>query len=255
MKRRDEYWKFIKDNLSSLLTITSGIILTIFRLVGIIKDAEIIVAILGLVTLLATTDLLDKSRKLDRIEDTVKTSFNQVISTLKGVEVYAFSDSSSAFEFMAENILSAESSIDHVALAPSVPRWHGQHKKYTDAITKVLKGNKIRYRYMARLPEQYRLERIVNHLTDPSIRQYFVKHFPDSNELLFHNFMVFDNKTVIVNYPYEPGEPEKFVAIRHPDIVGFYSTMFSTLWKSAKLLDKDIAREMLNKIGSKNKNE
>jgi hypothetical protein len=237
MKDRDQLWGLIKDNLTALLTITSAIIVIVLRQLKVVPDTELLIAILGILTLLATTELIDRSRKLDRIEKAIEAKFQQVVSTLEGVEIHAFSTSASAFEFISQNILDAETSIDHAALAPSVPRWPNQYKRYEDAIAKVLKGNRIRYRYLALLPEKHRLERIAKYLNDPNIKQYFAKYLKDWGGNSFHNFMVFDEKLAVVNFPYEPGEPEKFLAIRHRDIVEFYLAIFTHFWKTAQILD------------------
>jgi hypothetical protein len=242
----EKNWKFIKDNLFTLITIITGAGAIILSQLNRIKPSDVTVAVLAIVTLLATTELVDKTRRLDRIENTMQKQYSYIRHAIGGVEVLSFTNATTAFQFMSQRILEAQSSIDHAALAPSVPRWHGEHQKYENAITKILKSNQVRYRYIADLPEKSRLDRIRKQLSDPSVRQFFVRYFSvKPHSLQFHNFMIFDEKLAIINYPYTEGDPEKFLAIENPEIVAFYVNLFSSLWNSAEVFRLDKIKEWL----------
>ena len=244
MANPEKNWKFIKDNLFTLITIATGAGAIVLSQLDRLTSPDVAIAILAIVTLLATTELVDKTRRLDRIEMTMQKQFAYIRHAVGGIEVLSFMDATTAFQFMSQRILEAQSSIDHAALAPSVPRWHGEHKKYEDAITRVLKSNRVRYRYIADLPEESRLERIRRQLSDPSIKRFFVKYYSaKTHDLQFHNFMVFDEKLAIVNYPYTEGDPERFLAIENPEIVAFYLSLFGSLWDKAEAFRLDKFRE------------
>ncbi|TDB93625.1 hypothetical protein [Actinomadura sp. 7K534] len=230
----EDKWRFIKDNIVTLITVATGIGAILLRQLQIITVENLAVVGLGILTLLATTELVDKTRRLDRIEAELKREFARINQAAGDIRVYSFANATSAFDFMAEKIKSAEVSIEHAALAPSVPRWSGEHRRYEAAISTVLKESRIRYRYLAALPEDNRRRRIQKYLSDPSVKQYFVRNFTaQSGDLHFHNFMIFDSALVVVNYPYTEGDPERFLAIENSEVVAFYIYFYNHIWGRA----------------------
>jgi hypothetical protein len=226
--------KMLRDNFSTALAVLTGAVAIVLQPLGYLDQKYVPTIILSIITLIATAELVDKSRRLDRIESTLDQGFADLRRSAGDVEVFSFTTAADAFKFMSEAIRTAMSTIDHAALAPSVPRWSAEHEKYENAIGLMLHESKVRYRYLAELPEGHRRERIRRYQSDKAVRQFFVRKILSTEPpIRLHNFMIFDERLVIMNYPYAEGEPERFLAIRNNEVVAFYCNLFNTLWTQA----------------------
>lgn len=168
---------------------------------------------------------------------------------LLGVEAKLLPKEEVAFEYMAESVLRAESRIDHAALAPPIQRIQAPSRKWEDSIEKVLKSNKVTYCYVALLTDRARRKRVEQHLSNPQIEHYFVKYYnPSESVVPTLSFILIDEREVVMHYPFEPGQDETFLAIRHPDIAKLFIAYYRTLWNQAIPLDYRNLKDVMNSL-------
>ncbi|WP_454804069.1 hypothetical protein [Mucilaginibacter phyllosphaerae] len=201
-----------------------------------IEDIKLVPIILTIIVLLAILEVFVKPAKLEEIRRLIVEKHFEVIKSLNGVQVLRFTSSNEAYEFMSKKIIESKELIYHCALGQAVPLAKVPNNSFEKAIQKALKQNKLRYNYIAKIPDERRVKRIKALLSDKSIQTFYPKCVEIDFDGLY-NFMVFDNDTVIINFPYEYGNDEKFVFIKHPEIVQFYKSYFNHIWKLATPYD------------------
>ncbi len=173
-------------------------------------------------------------KQLDRIER---------LAPLSGLHARLFLTSEEAFEYIARRFALAERRIQQIAFAPSVSPYSA-YKRYDQALVRVLKANKVDYRYIA-LFDKYRWERIKPYVQNSDITRFYVRYFEAPiSEFPGLSFIVMDDVEVIIRYPYEAGGAVSFMAITHPEVVGLFSAYFKRLWEKANILDKGDAQKI-----------
>ena len=242
MNTRKNLWDFIKNNFFSITTIIIGSAVLGLNRIGFLSQDAIPPTILTLVIFLATSQLVDQSRKLDAIQGLIKDGFGQTISSLKGVEVIHLSEPEKGFEYLARRIRESKYRLDHASFSPSISRTSDAAAEWDKAIEEVLLKEHIRFRYVCSFRDSARLTRVKNLLSNPKIRKYFVGYYPDShNNIPMPNFIVVDAEEVIGMFPYSYGEPEVWLSIRHPDVVKVFSDYFRRLWEDSQKIDPSIS--------------
>jgi len=246
-------WHFIKKNIISLSTVITGVIILILRSLGLFDFTlqSGLSLILGLLVMLATSEMVDKSKKLDQIEDLISEGFSSTIKSVGGIEIKKFTVISGGFDYLAERLKNTKHEIDHAAFAPPIPRWPKQAEKYTTSLAKVLKENTVRFRYIADLSPKLgksRLENIANRLRDSKIKQFYSAYFEQAgNSIPQVSFMIFDQEEILLYYPPIIGEVETALAIKHPEIVRVYAKYFNKLWSDAtKIENLDAVEQLLS---------
>lgn len=252
----EKLWSFIGDNLISLATVAAGIIAVVAQQLGWLSGPTVSSAILGLLCLLATSEIVERTRRLDKIERLIAEKSERTIKSLSGVEATVLPTSEEAFEYMADHIEQARRRIDHAALAPAIPRRTSSARKWEQAISKVLRANQVLYRYIASFTDASRLDRVRQHLASPSVKKYYVGHFDTSGTSIpMLSFLIVDDQEIIMHYPYVPGQAEMFLAVKHPDIVRLFSVYYERLWQEATKLNvgglsQDQVEDVLAHLGS-----
>jgi len=241
------------ERITLYATIGISVILSVLDFVGILDNIPWMAGrtpsfILLVVAIIASFLVSERYGKLEKIEQSISSNTDKILSSLSGVEAKLIPSADEGLEYMAKRVASAEHKIDHAALAPPIQRRTSHSNKWEQAIGKVLKGNKVMYRYIASFSDKARIDRVQNHISNPAIQKYYVKHYKaisDSPPTL--SFILIDDTEVIMHYPYEPGQAEAFLVIKHPDVVRLFDAYFKTLWSNAKTVNvselKRIAQE------------
>ena len=248
MSSKQHFWSFLKANVVSMITVFSGIGAVIAAQTGLLRPDQLPTITLGLVALLATSEIVEKSRNFDSIENLTSDGINRILDNLGSASVTAFHVAEEGFAYMGKCIESTTSEIQHAAFAPPIPRWPKESRTYEHAIETCLKSSKVRYRYLTDLSNRdARHERVCRLLSDPTITTYFVKSLPSLPKTFpGFSFMVFDKTEVVVYYPYFRGELETVLAIRHPEIVASYMEYFRRLWIDGEEIDLSKANQLIN---------
>jgi len=241
---------YLRRNFFSLLTVVLGAVALILTQLKILPSDAIGSTTLALVIFLATSQLVDNARKLEKIEKSINNGFQGTIASLGGVSVIQLDEPEKGLLYLAEKVREAKNRLDHVSLSPPIPRNNSGAAEWEKAIEKALLANKIRYRYVCAFYDPIRVERIKKHLSNPKITKYFVGYFPiQQNSAPMPNFMLIDDNEVVAIFPFIYGEPEVWLSIKHPDIVKMFSRYFQRLWNdSEKITGKEIASGVLDKL-------
>lgn len=242
---------YLSKNFFSLLTVALGLVALILTQLKILPADTIGATTLALVIFLATSQLVDNARKLDKIEKSITYGFQGAISSLGGVSVIQLDEPEKGLLYLADKVRSAKNRLDHVSLSPPIPRNNIGAIEWEKAIEKTVLANKVRYRYVCAFYDQKRVERVKKHLANPKISKFFVGYFPNQPKSApMPNFMLIDDDEVVAIFPFVYGEPEVWVSIKHPDVVKMFSRYFQRLWNdSEKITGKEISNGMLEKLG------
>ncbi|MBI4707586.1 MAG: hypothetical protein HY761_06645 [Candidatus Omnitrophica bacterium] len=244
---KNEIWEFISSNFISLSTVISGVLIIILQQMGKMTQSDIATATLTIVILIATSELVDKSKKLDRLEAIITHGFDTTLKVTGSTVIKKYGNAEDGFNYMAKKIYSAKNSIDHVAFAQGVPRWSEQNKLYEKATIEVLEANHVNYRYIAgvRGEARGRLSKIIKFLENSKIKRFSagIYYFGEDSFPGF-SFMIFDNDEIVVYLPNLVGGIETGISIKNSDIVEQYTGYFARLWTTARLVDLEQAKKL-----------
>lgn len=243
------------ERITLIAIITISIIVSVLDFAGVLDNISWLAGrtasfTLLLVAVIASYLVSERFGKLEKIEKSISINTEKLLSSLSGVEAKTIPTAEEALEYMATRVALAENKIDHAALAPPIPRRAPYSNKWEKSIEKVLKSNKVMYRYIASFSDKARAERVQNYVSNPSIQKYFVRFYELGNgSAPALSFVMIDDTEVIMHYPYEPGQSEVFLSIKHPDVVRLFEAYFRSLWNNAKKVDKDGIQEGLESKG------
>jgi hypothetical protein len=226
-------------------TVVISTLIALLDLLGLLDEMPRLKDRIPIYTLLVLAALagylvVERAGKLGQIERSIADNAERMLRSLSGVEANLLSTSEEAFEYMAERVLQAQSKIDHAALAPPIERRSPSAKRWEQAIARILKGNQVLYRYVASFQDKARWERVKRHLTNASIQKYYVGHYEASaGTPPVLSFILIDDSEVIMHYPYETGQSEKFLSIKHPEVVELFVAYFRNIWNQSVRLNRD----------------
>jgi hypothetical protein len=252
--KKKGYWDFIKANIFSLLTVIVGAIAVILNGLKVLPPDIVGPMTLMLVILLATSQLIDQSRKLEHIEDSIQDGFTNTISAVGGVRVIPLPEPEVGLSYLAQRVRDAKHQLDLASLTFSVSRDNSGANEWEKSIEKVLLANRVRFRYVCIFSDKARINRVRKHLLNAKISKFFVGYFAHEKvNVPMPNFLIVDDEEVIAIYPYCYGEPEVWLSIKHPDVIKTFTGYFRRLWEdSTKITAKDIDGGLLERITSSN---
>lgn len=234
------FGNYLGKNIISILTIIIGCSSLILTQLKILPQATIGATTLTLVIFLTTSQLKENSRKLEKIDKSISDGYQNIIKTFDGVEIIKLDEPENGLLYLAERINNAKKHIDHASLSQPIPRNNIGAKEWEKAIEKILLTNKIPYRYVCTFFDEIRLERINKHLGNSKIKKYFVGYFPKSmNSIPMPNFILIDDVEVIAIFPYDYGETEVWLSIKHPEVVKMFESYFRRLWHDCTTITLD----------------
>jgi hypothetical protein len=231
---------YIVANIASVITIAGGLVVVYLDRIGMMAPNVLPRYVLLLISGLAISELIERSRRLGRIENELSDGFKRVVTSLGGVHVHVLGSPEEAYEYMRQQISKANSTIEQASMSPAMPRWPIAAKKYEDELQVALKKRKVRYRYVALLVDDARVDRINRLLKDSSITSFFAGVFQaDETNLPMIGFLLCDEREVVVHYPLHYGEGFKWIAIRHPQIVEMFKGYFHHVWIKSRKIDRN----------------
>jgi len=233
-------WEFIGANIIPLITVLAGVIAIVLQtLQKLPKELEVPV-ILGVLCLLATQEIVERSKKLEHIEDLVQQNLDATKKVGYFEQVQVISGADEWYMFVEQRLKRAERSIDNVVLTPpNITVDTPAKRNFYITREKIIASGRVRYRYITRFYEPKRLARIVKYITEYGLdKSYFAAYFPvdleEKTPVL--NFFIVDGEEVITGpyrTPYVPGEKDPALAIMDSNIVQFYMDYFDFLWQKA----------------------
>lgn len=134
-------WRFIANNIISLATVFAGVGAIILMTIGVVSPNVTAGVTLALLTLLATSQLVENRIRLSRIEEAIALIPEQV----SGASVTLLPNVESVMDYLIDRTEGAEVQIDQASIDSRRSRNHVSRKKYDSARMRVIKRDKIRY--------------------------------------------------------------------------------------------------------------
>ena len=250
MKTSSGIWDFIGSNFISLMTILAGIVVIVLDQMGLLPSNVVSSTILGLLALLATSEIVENRKRLSKIEDGIDGLLRQTLEATQGVSVLIFQTNAEALEYAARRMREAVRSIDVAAIDKRRSRQSPSLDNYYKGREAAIKSNRVKFRYVGVLDTPRRLESCLKYITNPKLHNYFAGFYQNPHpEVPLITFTIFDREEVFTRCPFRVGGDEGFVAIRSPAVAKVFLNYFEELWdRSQKVQTEDDYRQLLAAI-------
>lgn len=256
----------IKRNFLSFFTISSGIVAIALQRFDKLNPETSQGIMFGLICLLATTELFEKSKKLNDIHEAVKftssknkelkDSISQEIADATSLIVSAvktpylsekFERSTDALEYIINKVKHSKKQVLHASVSPSFSTKRTEYRsKFTSAVKSALQFKDIQYKYVTILSREGKVEELKEMLNNEKYPKYFVGIYRDyQKKLPSIYFLVIDREEVIARYPNEFGDDDEYVKIHDPLVIEVFSKYHKKLWSSSMQIS---AEDDLSKI-------
>lgn len=251
---RERFWSLVAAQIVPIVTVTAGLIVAVLQYINPpwFKNDYTLTAILGLLVLIATSELVERARSLTKIESRLEAGFRDVLIALDTNDVEVLKGVDQIYEFWSDEITRLTETYDSINMNPiypvpvSVPNFRRK-------AAKAAKKSRIRRRYIVVFHDLQTLERIEQHLKEYPEGTFFVGFFePGSVPFPMITFAIGDKKMVTYGGYYGPHESPGIamnVLTRHPETVALFSSYFESLWqKSIKLNPGYVRTDLLAAI-------
>jgi hypothetical protein len=257
----------MKDTIEQLILICTAVvtgIVSFLHMLGLLHsvpwlEKQTPALTLLVATLIAGHLLIERRRKLDRIERRIDEGVQSTIAALKGAEVKRLVNKEELFKYFRRRIHEARKSVDDLTWGPvdtsyGTPAATTAFRRYLEEIPRVCRKPNFVYREVMTFPTNYRLERAVK-LINRNLPCYHLKYYDLPHEGMppFFQFLVIDSEEVIFafhRYPYLPNEGGLHLSVKHPDIVKVFQDYYNSIWLGATDLKvgQKIHAEQLGRI-------
>lgn len=242
-KSRGAFWEFIGDNLIPLATVLAGVLAIALQMLGKLSDSDMLLVVLGLLCLLATQEIVERSKRLGRIEDRVQQILESLAYAGLPEKIQILHGSNEWYRYVTARMLSARKSIDDSGLTP---RFWGlvedsvMKDNYYTTCEKIIAAGQVRYRHIVMFYDKGRFERVEKYITQyGAAKNYFAAYYPVNLQKVIPllSVLIIDNEEVVVGVYYSAyfpgGEQDYAFVIRQPDIVRLFADYYNLLWRAA----------------------
>jgi hypothetical protein len=240
-----EIWDFIGSNLISLTTVLAGVVVLALDRMRFLPANTVSSAVLALLVLLATSEIVENRKRLSRIQDTLEGLSRQTLEASQGVKVLVFKSNAEALEYAADRLREATKSIDIAAIDRRRSRQSPSLDRYYKGREAAIKASRVKFRYVGVLDTPRRLENCLKYVTDRKLYNYFAGFYQKPQpEIPLMTFTVIDRQEVFTRCPFKPGGDEGYVAIRSPQVATVFLRYFEELWDTSQKVqtEKDYRR-------------
>lgn len=230
----------IVDNITKYITLFCAalfVILNTFNLVSDFVFRNIVVTLLGLIS-------LDGLLYIRKQFESVNNNVDKLSKQFSSVEVQKFVNADKAVEYLTKRTCEAQVSIDQASIDTLRIRSSYARKQYERERREKILSNCITYRYMISNDKKRRLSTMKELMQKQDLTKLFVAYTQvDCSNFPLMSFVVFDKCEVFIRVPYEYGESVEYLAIKNTEIVNLFLSYFDKLWgnsnkvKSTKDLD------------------
>lgn len=243
----NKIWAFLGDHLISGATIIGGAIVLILSIANITNTAVTMQAILALLVLLATSEIVERNRRLDSI-------IYEISQITKGqTDTKVFDDVDEHYRFLTERISLAKSTIDIVNFRPSLPRNPISRQQYSQVIEERILNSPIRVRRVVIPYDTKTISWIKDALNKFNGHNFWVGYFHKPPEYIpALNMLLIDAHEAFVGGFYQLGQFDErgTVWLSDPHIAKALQDYYNYLWNKAHLLNPNeiIQEEELNEL-------
>jgi hypothetical protein len=104
-------WEFVGSHFISLATVLLGVAVILLDQINLVPDKSIPLVTLAIVTLLATSEIIENRRNIANLNDRLDSLGKQVSEALKGIQVINFASTEEALGYLLSKTKSARRSI------------------------------------------------------------------------------------------------------------------------------------------------
>ncbi len=236
---RAAFWDFIGSNIIPLVTVLAGVIAIILQVLVNLPDRVVLSVVLGLLCLLATQEIVERSKKLERIEGLIRQNLDAVSRTGHQAHVKVL-NGYEWFSYLAMRIPQARKSIDDTGLVPRT--WTSDSRVVRDYYAtheEVISSGRVHNRYIAVFYETGRLDMVERFLSEyGAAKGYFAHYFPATSQhhIPVMSFLIIDKEEVVVGFyhtMYVAGEEDRGLVIQQPEIVRLFVDYYDFLWRTS----------------------
>ena len=248
--RESRVWKFIATNVVSLVSVVTGVVVIVLHELGLLPDRVLSSIILALLVLLATSELIEKNRRLSELDERLEDMSGQLTDALQGMRVQTFSSTAEVLEYLTKRTRAVRQSVDQASIDHWRSRMTPKRATYNQTREELILADRVKYRYIGVLYSKRRLEFARRCSLEAETHRFFAGFYPRlRSEFPLMNFVVFDREEVLARYPYEPGQEKNYVLITSPHIAQLFVGYFERLWAlSKKLHTEEDYRQLLEQI-------
>lgn len=202
--------------------------------------------------MIASYLVFERKSKLDKIETLLSNGFDTTMFSLQGGPIKLFADSGELYDYLAQQILKAQKSVDDLTWGDLTSTVKTKQQdlaftKYLNAIRKTLNNKSIQYREVMSFPSEGKLrdERIAraeqmlsNQYFNYELGYYDFEH-KGSPPLI--QFLIIDGKEAIVAFyrgKTMPLEGTLHFSTFHPLIVQFFRDYYDAIWSGSLILKR-----------------
>ena len=206
--------------------------------------------LLALVCMLATSELVERRKKIAKIEEKLDDVRELFIANSHGVKTITFQSNDEAVLYQAKRFREAKAFLDMAGIDRRRTGDTSARKRYEEARENVILSGEVKVRYIGVLYGKNRLnfgrEYVINH----KAKNFFAGHFKKPyNEIPLMSFIIVDRQEVITRYPFQFGQDTGYIAIQSPYIAKLFLGYFERLWEcSDKLRNNNDYQKLYEEI-------
>lgn len=231
------FLRVLVDNCVAIVTVLAGIAAIVLDLFELMRQETVLRVLLALVVLLATSEIIERSRKLNRIEESIDAGHKRIEALLNFPAAIVLRSPEEAHEFITKRIRDAKFIVRHVSILEPQATMAPQFKRaYYAAIARLLTQTDVVYRRVIGSQNAAGISRHENWLQNPKVTKLTVAVAHGSLPKHVPMFTVFDDRIVVLRRAALPGAIDDFLVIRDPEIVRWYVNLEEELSASLSKL-------------------
>jgi len=237
--KEESKWSFIKENILSLVTVATGVVVLILQALGHSTPEMLSVTTLALVALLATSGIVETRQHLAKIDEKVKGFSEEVAEQFDNLAINDIT-ADEAYEYMSFLARSCKKSIFWASPGPRKGTSSEIERVYEKTIESAVVDRAVKLSWVTCFDGKARADRAIRLLFgDKALSNLFIGHIDEQNgDLPLLSFIIYDEKTLITRVPFPEGGRGKYKIITSPGIVSFFLEYFEKLHECSKKLEK-----------------
>lgn len=236
--QQNKFWLTISKKITPLITILSGIVVIVLSQLNWIPDNIVNSTILGLLVLLATSELVEKKSSIETISGKLDNLDKAMKEATREIKAITFSNDKDYFDYLTKRTKESKEYIDQASIDRS--RSFGYIKGrtiYLKTRNNVIQLGKVKYRFVGVLSEISRLDLAKDFLVEKRCENFYpVYYSKPEREFPQLDFIIIDREEVIGRYPFDIGQDAGYVSIKSKYVANLFLGYFECLFREGKVI-------------------
>lgn len=249
--KREKIWDFIGTNWLPLLTVAAGFLAAAFHSFGKLSDTITLSLILGIVCLLATTEIIERAKrfeaidsKFEALDENLYGQIQKILLALGG-EVKIHRGRQQFLEYITKCIEVARDRIDTTSLSPGRTSLHGPQPAdqiidtYEAAIEKAVRDRSVRLRRVRIVSNEERFNSIEQEMTRLAGLPFFsAVYLQPGHQMPVFNVVIVDDEVAIGGIDKPQSDEIISISTKHSLLRELVLDYFNELWRRAISLNE-----------------